>query len=216
MLTGQRTVLLVSVIVIYTTVHALILYSSVSNGIPNVFLNVPKLRAYTRVLNSKTQLLSGVGEIFASEDSRKVNHVVVCEAEDLFRAIITLDSTALQTRQSALPVFVSIFGWNEKASQIGESQHGVFQEMSAHAAQALAFFCRGHPSSPALHSLLIWLSHFRSLFTEPCHYCKRILTPSPLSGSAVGPLPPTYRDLETGIAAHPSCFIVQKAPSLAQ
>jgi Mediator complex subunit 27 len=49
-----------------------------------------------------------------------------------------------------------------------------------------------------------WLFYYRSLFTDVCKGCKRLLA---VAGEEKMYLPPSYRDFHLGTAYHKHCYV---------
>jgi len=126
---------------------------------------------------------------------------------------------------------VAIFAWNEHVAPFGQSQHGVFVNLSAHATCAAHYFSRvcssdgverslnsispfsSMPPLPTLRALcefLLWLSSFASLFTAPCCGCGQLLFHH---GERFGLLPPTLRTYAHRLPFHPHCFATESTAS---
>ncbi|WRX24511.1 Mediator complex [Theobroma cacao] len=109
----------------------------------------------------------------------------------VFRAVVSLHPAG-----STDPDSVAFFSPDEGGSYIharGSSVYHVYRHITEHAAVALQYFL-GIRSETALHSLLHWICSYRSLFTDICSKCGRLLAMEKQSALL---LPPVHRPYRT-------------------
>jgi len=85
----------------------------------------------------------------------------------------------------------------------GQSKHAVFRDVTEHACAACAYFQQNYVNE-VLRRFLAWLFHYRTLFTEACKGCKRLLD---VGGEDKKYLPPSFRDFRLGTAYHKHCYV---------
>lgn len=113
----------------------------------------------------------------------------------IFRAVLSLHPAG-----SVYPDSVAFFSPDEGGSYLharGFSVHRVFRHITEHAAIALQYFT-GISTETALHSLLLWICSYRTLFTKVCSKCGRLLSMDKQSALMLPPVQRPYRDFPVG------------------
>lgn len=118
---------------------------------------------------------------------------------DVFVAKLTFGTAVrhLEENNQPIPEIVSLNMYaleEEKEEEFSmQSRFSVFRRTSDVCSDAIAHFQSVYPNH-ILQALLIWLSSYRSLFTERCSKCKCILF---CDSSEYGLLPPCFRSFTT-------------------
>jgi mediator of RNA polymerase II transcription subunit 27 len=84
---------------------------------------------------------------------------------------------------------------NEKLDLWSTSRYAVFDKVTSHARAAMMYYSSVNPE-PTIRLFLGWLHSYRTLFSLPCHKCKKVLNEFS---------PPTFRDFRLMEPYHDCC-----------